>query len=236
MLVDSTGQVPTNLPPYKRASLLRSKVDDYGIGALQYYLLGMLAQAREAATQVPNITLDWLFGDWRAEFVSEAGEKGHNALRASMSWMGTFQASLLWGSVLGSWDFLRRIAGYPSEDANIGHEGFDETDRLVFLAIGSLLLSDQNRLFRHLQALNENGGERGKHIAAVLAAIKDGDATRLNDALGKYLRYFKKREFPKRNIFRKVSVLGTFVYHYGHHLGLAVHVEPEFMDHIVRLS
>ena len=236
MLLDSVPAVPTNVSPDKRASMLRSRQSNHTVAALDYYLLGMLAETRKVAVQIPAITLDWLFGSWRTEFVSESGEKGHEALRASMSWMGGFEGSLLWGATLGEWEFLEKIAEYPSEDADIGYEGFDETDRLVFLAISSLLLNDQNRLSRYLNDLNENGGERSKHVAAVLDGMSQRDVARLNDALGKYLQYFKKREFPKRNIFRKVSVLGTFVYHYGHHLGLAVHVEPEFMDHIVRLS
>ncbi len=232
MLLDSV-KPPTVPTPFNTALHLSSKVSSHSVAALEFYLLGMHKEAKNVATQLPKFGRSAFLGDWRASFVSDSGNgSGHEALRRCVGMMGEFQGCILWGAVLGEWEFLRKIAEYPAEDDAIG-SGLDEVDLHLFLALSSLLLDRQSDLEKHLQRLTTEGGERGKLMASVIQSLSKHDETETNEALHKYLRYFKSREFPKRNIFKKVSVLGTFVHHYSQHVGLEIKIDPKFTDHIV---
>jgi hypothetical protein len=235
MALDSV-KPPADPTPFNTSWYLCCKVNSHSIAALEFYLLGLVQEARSTAARLPTFAAEAFLGSWRAAFVSDSGlGAGHEALRRLVGMMGEFQGCILWGAVLGEWEFLRKIAEYPAEDDAIG-SGLDEIDLHQFLALSSLLLDSQSNLKKHLQHLTTEGGERGKLIATVIRSLSKRDETETNGALHKYLAYFKKREFPKRNIFKKVSVLGTFAWHYGRQTGLEIEVDPKFVDHIVRLD
>lgn len=235
MTLDS-AKPPADPTPFNISWYLCCKVNSHSIAALEFYLLGMVQEARSTAARLPTFAVDAFLGSWRASFVSDSGlGAGHEALRRLVGMMGEFQGCILWGAVLGEWEFLRKIAEYPAEDDAIG-SGLDEVDLHLFLALSSLLLDRQSDLEKHLQRLTTEGGERGKLMASVIQFLSKHDETEANEALHKYLAYFKRREFPKRNIFKKVSVLGTFAWHYGKHVGMKPVIDSKFVDHIVRLE
>ncbi len=235
MLLDSV-KPPADPTPFNTALYLSSKVSSHSVAALDYYLLGMNREAKNVATHLLKFGPGAFLGDWRASFVSDSGKgSGHEALRRCVGMMGEFQGCILWGAVLGEWEFLRKIAEYPAEDDAIG-SGLDEVDLHLFLAISSMFLEKQADLKKHLQRLMTEGGERGKLMASVIQSLSQRDETKTNEALHKYFAYFKRSEFPKRNIFKKVSVLATFAWHYGKYVGLKPVIDPKFIDHIVRLE
>ena len=67
-------------------------------------------------------------------------------------------------------------------------------------------------------------------------AVMTKDDTAFNRALESYLREYKKADFPKPNIVKKISVEGTLLVNWGQHQNLEAKVPNGFGDYIVRLT
>jgi|GEM_PF-5558594 len=80
---------------------------------------------------------------------------------------------------------------------------------------------------------------RSRPAKLVLALIRAGlsrDAAAFQKALVKWLEHYRREEFPKEKMTKKITVEGTFFVHWAEKEGLPVMVPPEFTDHIVRLG
>ena len=74
-----------------------------------------------------------------------------------------------------------------------------------------------------------------KLLVTVIRACLSHDAVQLQKSLIDYLKHYKKNDFPKKEITKKVSIFGTFFVHWAKKEGLTITVPPEFADHIVTL-
>ena len=99
--------------------------------------------------------------------------------------------------------------------------------RLSAPAVPGLLLSDEHGLVK----------EHVDQCISELAEFFFGDWRHtFQKALVKWLEYYRKEEFPKEKVTKKITIEGTFFVHWGEKEGLPVTVPPEFADHIVRLG
>ncbi len=72
----------------------------------------------------------------------------------------------------------------------------------------------------------------------VLALLRTGlarDAAAFQRALVQWLKYYRKEEFPKVKVTKKITIKGTFFIHWAEKEGIPLTVPPEFADHIVRV-
>jgi hypothetical protein len=59
---------------------------------------------------------------------------------------------------------------------------------------------------------------------------------RFQKALEEYLRYFRKREFKKKELDKLLCLDGTTLLNIGRKRGLEFRIPPEVNDHLIQLS
>ena len=151
------------------------------------------------------------------------------------AWMQLFEAAVLWGSVLGRWDFLKRVGSFPESDSCIS-DGYRAVDRDLYVAWAAFLRGAPAAEIDPLLEKVQSGRSRpAKLVLAMLRAGLTRDGGALQKALVEWLKYYRKEEFPKEKVTKKITIEGTFFVHWAEKEGIPVTVPPEFVDHIVRL-
>src|ERR1700722_15585429 len=89
----------------------RSQVTDRSGVAILYFALEDDSHCRICAQEVIPAAEEFFFGSWRSQLPPP--EKGEivdgNYWKKRSKWMETFEAVLLWGSVLNEWKALERV-------------------------------------------------------------------------------------------------------------------------------
>ncbi len=195
---------------------------------------GMLAasHARECITESD----EFFFGSWRSEFTTPGKIVDAEYWKRDFDWMEIFEAALLWGSVLGEWEFLKKVGTFPEPDCCFSGD-YKAQDRDLYVALGAFLREAPPA---ELDALLEQAAAGPKKSCKLLvSAIRTclaRDTALLQKTLVEFLKLYKKNEFPKEYVTKKISIEGTFFVHWAEKEGLAITVPPEFADHIVRLK
>jgi len=228
------------------------------LAALAAYFAGNPELARRSGQQCLNDSMDYLFGNWRASFKIPENHRrellelesrrakrtggplpldarqasSEELLRRYWDWTKVFKGIMLWGSVLGDWEALNRAGAYPQADSHIDSEHAQDMD--TYVALGGFLRNapsaELEPLF--LRAASSKSRFSGL-ILAMMRACLARDAGELQRAFVAFLRHYKRSEFPKKQITRKITIEGTFFFHWASHNGLNIEVPPEFVDHIV---
>ena len=202
--------------------------------ALAYYYSDHHEGARkEAEKSIPDID-EFLFGDWRNVFLTAEKSVDPAWWKRHFMWMQIFEIAVLWAVVLDEWQFVTRVGDFPEPDSYIS-DGYDRRDRDLYVAWAAFLRHAPGEVQRLLEPL-EKSKERSFKLRAILirsAAERNADA--LQKALEDWLSFYRKWEFPKEHITKKVSIEGTFFVHWAEKEGIALKVPPEYEDHIVRL-
>jgi hypothetical protein len=209
---------------------------DRSLLAILYYLVEEDDNARKHASEFFIAANELLFGSWRSEFTKPEKTTDAAYWKHSFNWMQIFEAALLWGSVLGEWEFLKKLAAFPQPDSCIS-SGYGSQGRDLYVALGAFLREAPKAELDTLLVRASAGPKKFcKLSAAVIRACIARDAAMIEKTLTDFLKYYKKREFPKEDITKKVSSEGTFFVHWAEKEKLAITVPPEFADYIVRLN
>jgi hypothetical protein len=204
--------------------------------SLGYYYSDEHGLAKEHADQCIPELAEFFFGDWRN--TSQTPEKSIDPgwWKRGFIWMQLFEAAVLWGSVLGRWDFLKRVGYFPDPDSCIS-DGYRAVDRDLYVAWAAFLRGASAEEIEPLLEQVQSGRSRpAKLVLAMIRAGLSKDAAAFQKALVKWLEHYRKEEFPKEKMTKKITVEGTFFVHWAKKEGLPVAVPPEFTDHIVRLG
>jgi hypothetical protein len=210
--------------PHRRCVLALSCYfsDEHGLAAI--HGLGGLDEA-----------IDFFFGDWRITFrVANNGLPDPLWWRQNFIWMDLFEDVLLWGSVLGRWDILRRLGEYPGPDCRVD-DGYRPENLHFFMALGALLREKVECRVKALTGGTAGRSKSCKLASAVLEACLRRDAKSINRTLSVLLERYKRSEFPKHDITKKVCAVGTFFFHWAAKEGVAVTRPESYADHIVRI-
>lgn len=178
---------------------------------------------------------EFFFGDWRNTFQTPEKTVDAGWWKRSFIWMQIFEAAVLWGSVLGRWDFLKRVGQFPEPDSCIS-DGYRAVDRDLYVAWAAFLRGASAAEIEPLLEQVQSGRSRpAKLVLAMLRGALSRDGGALQKALVEWLKYYRKEEFPKEKVTKKITIEGTFFVHWAEKEGVEISVPPEFADHIVRL-
>ena len=214
------------------------RVGDRSLVAILYFALEDYSCLKVHAAEAIRAADDFFFGSWRSKiYKSDEGKRVDAAcLRREFDWMEAFEAAVLWASVLGEWGFLKKLGMFPQPDSqadnNYGKQGRD-----LYVALGAFLHEAPHaELERLLEGASAGPKRLYKLAVAVMRAGIVRDAIAFQDGLIELLKYYKKSEFPRDDITKKVSSEGTFFVHWAEKEKFPLMVPPEFEDHIVRLD
>lgn len=177
---------------------------------------------------------EFFFGEWRSTFQTPEKTVDAGWWKRRFIWMQLFEAAVLWGSVLGKWDFLQRVGTFPESDSCIS-DGYVAQERDLYVAWAMFLRGAYADMETLLDKVKTGKGRAPKLVAAMLRASAVQDAAQLEKTLNEWLKYYRKEEFPKEKVTKKVTIEGTFFVHWAERQQLAVNVLPEFADHIVKI-
>jgi hypothetical protein len=203
-------------------------------------LMGLVAYFGEQPTLAPqygkqslDATTEFFFGSWRETFVTEDGHPDPKFWKREFQWMDAFEGALFWGSVLGDWELLEKVGAFPEPDSNIS-TGFKPQDRDLYLALGAFLFHAPEEVTESkLQKAAAGPKKSCKLVVEIIRACVVRDPKSLQKAYDDFLKYYKKSEFPKEDITKKISIEGTLFFHWARKEGLELRVSPEYSDHIV---
>jgi hypothetical protein len=109
--------------------------------ATQYYLSDDPRSARDWAGRVLSFADDYFLGSWRdrrpsGNYRDQPPDRTYQD--RNLPWQDEFQACLLWGSCLGAWEHLGRIARALPDDVMLDVEQ-TEQNRAWLLAVAGLV-------------------------------------------------------------------------------------------------
>ena len=234
--VEIAKRVNPNATPYARAWKKFELPDCRHHLALACYYSDEYGLVKEHANQCILELEEFFFGDWRHTFQTPDKAVDPNWWKRRFIWMQAFEAATLWGSVLGKWDFLKRIGRFPEPDSCVS-DGYRAADRDFYVAWGTFLHGASSSEMEPLLERLRSGKSRScRLVVALLRAGLAHDAAALQTALEAWLKYYRKEEFPKEKVAKKITIEGTFFVRWAEKERLVVNVPPEVRDHIVRLQ
>lgn len=225
-----------NAIDYDRAWRKHSYTDTLGLLALSCYYAEDSVAARVHSLTFLQASQEFFFGDWRNHYLTEDKRADPAWWKRNLNWIGIFELTLLWAALLDDWSMLKRLGHFPEPDS-CGDSDHKPQDRDLVVAIGAFL---RDAAPAELSSLLEKAATGPRKICKlmveVLRACLARDEQAINASLKVYLKHYKKSEFPKQSMTKKVSIEGTFVVHWAEKEGMKVEVPIEFTDYIVRLE
>jgi hypothetical protein len=204
------------------------RVINPALASIVLLLVDRVNEARTLSEQVTDETVDYLFGEY-------AGTSASEPTWRNVSWMSVFEYSLWCGATTGAWDSIARICSYVREDLRVDFE-HTEDERAFYLAVAACFSGETGRCSQLLTVAQACSSGEYRLAAQTLAAIQAGDVAAFSDGLRHFLERFIKSASVrnKSDVTRTISTVGTFLYHYGIHKGLAApQLPPALMDRIV---
>lgn len=221
---------------YEAAWKKFSTVCDHSTVAILFFALGDEPTSKMHGTEVITACEEFFFGAWRSEFLTPEKRVDPPWWKRRFIWMQVFEAALLWGSVLGRWDCLRKVGTFPEPD-NCISDGYKSQDRDLYVALGALLRDAPPAELNALLEKAATGSRKpAKLSVAIIKAWLLRDSALYQRVLIDFLKNYKINDFPTQEITNKISILGTFFVHWARKEKLTIVVPSEFDDHIVNFQ
>jgi hypothetical protein len=203
--------------------------------SLACYYAGEIELARNHGKKCIEECDEFFFGDWRNTYKTGENQIDPGWWKRETEWMWIFECALVWGSVLGEWQFLAKVGAFPESDSYI-FEDYIPQDRNMYVAIGRLLCDDSKNDLEDFLRLAEVGPRvYCRLLVPLIRAVLARDTNLFQERLTKYLRHYVSEKFPEEKFTSKISIHGTVFVHWAEKEGLAIKVPPEYADHIVRM-
>ena len=176
----------------------------------------------------------YFFGEWRQTFRSEKTLDDAAYWKRCGAWMRLFENCLFLGAVLGEWEALRRLSSYYDRDCGLDPT-FKEGDRALLLATAVYVGTGRmnTEAHEHSRAAISGGSKRVALLAELLVAIAAGDRLRVQTSFLSYLKYYKRSEFPGKQLTKKLCLMGGFFFELARHAGLKVDIPSKFNDYMI---
>src|SRR5208337_2858766 len=101
--------------------------------AVRFYLIDDFVSAQRFGLASLEPTIEYFFGEWRDHRETDLSTIDPNWWHDKESWMHVFSGALLWGTTLGEWDAVRRIAAYPDERRRVDFEDATPALRQLYI-------------------------------------------------------------------------------------------------------
>ncbi len=179
---------------------------------------------------------EFFFGSWRSEYITPENTVDVKYWKREFDWMEIFEAALLWGSVLNEWEYLKKCGTFPEPDSCFSGD-YKLQDRDLYVALGGFLReAPRAELSILLERVSTGSKKHCKLLVAVIHSCFARDAALFQKTLIEFLKHYKKSEFPKEYITKKISIEGTLFVHWAEKEKLPITLPTEFEDYIVRLK
>ena len=222
-------------PSYNRQSLIRISAEI----ASCYFMKEELGPARDWAARSLSYADDFFFGPWR-DMIPYGGNSPlppphRQAWFKNEGWITELQVSLVWGSALGEWDFIRKLAGY-FQDGVSGNCGQSESNYSWWLLLTGILQGRDPQELAPYREKIENGRGRARNeqlLLNFLDTICQGSDQEVHAASRKLFSAAAKQDFKNQDFFYPMLCEGSFLVHYTRHRGRPLTIPESIMDRIV---
>lgn len=226
-------------PPTSDYVAMRQKselVFAHTLVATEYYLLEDRKSAAKYAAEVVPAVVEHFFGDWRRTSKADGGPHDPMFWKRSEAWMDHFASALGWGSALGDWEGLRKVAEYPDDDCpddDCPDDG-EPSRKALYRAFGSYLLGRPGpQTLKHLEAASR---KKSSALAAeALRRVEAKDTKGFERAIADFLKHHRKTKFPLDQLTDAQSRDATFLVHLAEREGLKFDVPEPYQDLLIRL-
>jgi len=194
--------------------------------------------AKEWAVQALSYADDFFFGPWRdtIPYGNPPLPPPHRqAWFENEGWITELQVSLVWGSALGEWEFIRKIAGY-FQDGVSGNCGQSESNYSWWLLLTGVLQGRDPQQLAPYREKIESGRGRARHekpLLEFLDAICQGSDQDVHATSRKLFAYVAKANFKNQDFFYPMLCEGSFLVHYARHQGRPLTIPESILDRIV---
>jgi hypothetical protein len=213
------------------------RVFDSSITAIRHYLREDLANTRVWADNAVMFAEAYFFGDWRDRALTGNGRDQPPDRKwwdVHATWQSEFTAAMLWGSVLGCWDRLARIAGAIRDDVRLGIEQTEQNRAWLLIVAGHLRGRPWAELAPFIETVR-TGRRRERLLLAWLTANREGDLAAINRAAQEYAAYYLRAEAKIYDILCKLMIDGSFLYHDAGRAGHRVDLPAVARDRLITL-
>ena len=218
-------------------SMLWEQAYSRAVAAICYFLVDNTVDAQKIGAEALRRTEDYFFGEWRRTFKAEEVRKDPEYWRRYGPWMSLFEECLFLAATLDHWDQLRALAQYPNQDCRLDVDSKRE-ERFLLLAIAEYLRSNKltGNANDYLEHAISGKATRPALLAQLLRAIAARSIAASQQHFAAYLRHYKTREFPGRDITKKLCLMGSFFAALARRNEIPLEVPDGYADYLVLQS
>ena len=224
-------------PPYISlvSSYKGSLVSDSSRICLNYYLIDEKDRIEHYANPIFGYALDYFFGEWRQTTPID-GKVGEEFLKRGELWIRYFREPILWASVLCEWEKAKEISKYPDELCM--EADFESKEKKAWYILLAIYLRENSldNAGKYVELIENGKKKREKLLLNVLRAIIANDPESFTKEFAAYMKHYKAREFPQRQIPEKLAIDGTILFNLAKHKGLQVEFPENYIDHYIHLD
>lgn len=194
--------------------------------------------ARHWAERVVEYADDFFFGSWRDRALTgnmhdEAPDRkwwDENA-----TWNEPFDASLVWGSAIGNWNFLQKLGTYFHDDVTENVDQSEANWAWCLIVAGVLRQRDWDEMKALRKKIEKSRAKNEQLLLQFLEAILFGSDDQLATASKEYWQFFKKTDGKKKELFAPLAFYGNFLLRFAEKMGRQVSAPANVEDHLIRL-
>jgi hypothetical protein len=204
--------------------------------ATRHYLCDNHPKARQYAERTLSSAEQYFFGDWRTKVKTDKGTIDPDWWHGVESWMKYFQGTLCWGTVLGEWECLRKLAAYPDERRGMDTIDVTPAFRLYLIQVARYLRGEKVQGVAKACSKLDGSNWRGiDSLAVALDAVIDKDERRAQSSLAEFFLKHHKRKKSK-DVTDTVSLDGTTMINIARRAKLNVKLPLEHEHYYIQLK
>ena len=200
-----------------------------------YYLIDEKMHIEHYVIPMFDYVLDYFFGEWLKVTPCD-GKMGINNWKSCLLWVSELRYPILWASVLGAWDKAKEISKYP--DALCMDADFESKEKKAWYVVLAVYLREASldNASKFIELIENGKKKREKLLLSVLKAIVANDTEGFTKEFGIYMKHYKAREYPQKQVPEKLAIDGTILFNLAKHKGLQVEFPGKYIDHYIHLG
>jgi len=183
---------------------------------------------------------DYLLGEWQD--LAASGERQDEPpsrawWRGNLNWKLGWDGCLAFGSALGEWDKLIRIASFFTDGVggNLGQTDANYCWDLIVAGVLTDRPDGELAIYREKIAAGTGRDKREQLLLAFLDAIRNGSDQELASTSSEYFKHYLKTDAKKKEVLAPLMFDGSFLVHFAKRAGRAVPIPEKIQDHLIAL-
>lgn len=183
---------------------------------------------------------DYLLGEWQD--LAASGERQDEPpsrawWRGNLNWKLGWDGCLAFGSALGEWDKLIRIASFFTDGVggNLGQTDANYCWDLIVAGVLTDRPDDELAIYREKIAAGTGRDKREQLLLAFLDAIRNGSDQELASTSSEYFKHYLKTDAKKKEVLAPLMFDGSFLVHFAKRAGRTVPIPENIQDHLIAL-